>query len=122
MALTVDLLAKYDWNDAGAEQLSIVGSAADQSVSSIEVHRISLDSNTANYKVSLGSLFNTAIHCMIKETGGYTFTYSRDVNNRHHLVNANGFVMWVGNTTALYLSNNNANAGEQAQLTIILAG
>lgn len=122
MSQTVDLLAKFDWNEDGHELSSVYKAREAQSISNVQVHKFALNSNTANYQVAFSSQFSTVKYGFIEETGGYTLTFSRSGTSTHQLINANGFVMWEGNTTSLYLTNNHTDAGEEPVVTVFLAG
>lgn len=122
MAQTVNLLAKFDWDEDGHELMSVYKKRESQSINNIQIYNIALDSNTSNYQVVFGSQFATVKHALLYESAGYTFTFSRDTTTTHQLVNANGFVMWEGDTTNLYLSNNNTDSGEEPTITIAISG
>jgi hypothetical protein len=124
MADTLDVLVKLDWNQGSHEMLSIKpADKAAQSITRFQFYSLRLASQTANYEVALGTGFTTANYVAIKETNGYTFTFSLNNNASHHKVAANGFVCIEAPTTHIYVSNNNAGAANaNADLEIWAAG
>lgn len=104
MARSLEALVRFTIKEDGT--VKSAPEAESEIVSLTRLHHdiLELQTNTQNYQVVFGSAFTTPTHLFLGEENGRSFTYSIGANNRHHMVEANGFACLKGSITSLFLS------------------